>query len=321
VDDSAVGQAGPERAGLRARVAGFAAGAGRRLGATFAGRVLARYGRDDCANLAAMVAFNLMFALIPLLLAIAGVAGLLLGHSAVQQQVDVAIRRALPAGGTQAAMHGVLRSFRQSSGVLGLVSLPGLVWGGSALFGSLETALDQVFRAPRRNFVRQKLMSVAMMLVFVVVTVVSVLASSAGVTLSALPRDVLPAGALLGVLTWGIGQLVGLAGASLFFGLLLWAVPNRHMEVRWVIPGAIAGGVLFQALTLLFPVYLRFAGHGFGWGSAFGLAFLLLTWLYFTAQLILITAEITVVANALQDVEPERRRIWRSRAQPATGGR
>jgi hypothetical protein len=72
--------------------------------------------------------------------------------------------------------------------------------------------------------------------------------------------------------------------------LLYRFVPNRTFSLREVLPGALLAGVLIEALSLVFPLYQRFAGGFNTYGAQFGLFFLLATWLYLLSELLLLGA-------------------------------
>jgi membrane protein len=72
--------------------------------------------------------------------------------------------------------------------------------------------------------------------------------------------------------------------------LLYRFVPNRTFSLREVLPGALLAGVLIEALSLVFPLYARFAGSFNTYGVQFGLFFLLATWLYVLSELLLLGA-------------------------------
>jgi uncharacterized BrkB/YihY/UPF0761 family membrane protein len=62
-------------------------------------------------------------------------------------------------------------------------------------------------------------------------------------------------------------------------------------------PGALLAGVLFELLTLLFPVYLHFTGGGSTYGPLFGLFFLFMTYAYFLGLITMLGAALNSVAE------------------------
>ena len=58
--------------------------------------------------------------------------------------------------------------------------------------------------------------------------------------------------------------------------------------MRDIIPGAIAAGVLFEALTLVFPLYFRLVTNSPQWGQTFGFIFVLLFYFFLLSQIIML---------------------------------
>jgi hypothetical protein len=63
-------------------------------------------------------------------------------------------------------------------------------------------------------------------------------------------------------------------------------VPNSGLRIWHIWKGAVLGGLLFVALTQIFPLYLRFLGGGFAAYEALGIFLLLMTWFYFLGMIL-----------------------------------
>jgi YihY family inner membrane protein len=83
----------------------------------------------------------------------------------------------------------------------------------------------------------------------------------------------------------------GLATSFLLFLLLYWAVPNLRLSFGDVWPGALFAACLFIAATQLFPLYARYAPTN-RYGAFLSLVFLLTTWFYLLAHILLLGAAI-----------------------------
>jgi uncharacterized BrkB/YihY/UPF0761 family membrane protein len=106
-----------------------------------------------------------------------------------------------------------------------------------------------------------------------------VASSSVTGALVGLSREVLPFD--VPYTAFAIGWLVSLASAIMMFMILYRFVPNAPIRIWHVWKGSILAGVLFVALTQIFPLYLRFLGAGFAAYKALGVFLLLMTWFYF----------------------------------------
>ncbi len=60
-----------------------------------------------------------------------------------------------------------LTGVRHNAGILGIVSIVGLLWSGTSLFASMEFALTMIFGTHQRDTLRQRLMGLVMVLVFI----------------------------------------------------------------------------------------------------------------------------------------------------------
>lgn len=134
---------------------------------------------DWVMNLAGMLAYNLLTAILPLIVGLAAIAGLPLGNFSIRRQVIRTLSDSLPPAFRDAInLPTIVETFSQSSGLLGLLGLLGLIIGGSNLFVTMEDALNVIFRARSRSFVRQRLVAIGMVFLFAVLVVVFTVAGS-----------------------------------------------------------------------------------------------------------------------------------------------
>ena len=276
-------------------------GRGRRLAAwavnTLPGRLARRLGEDQAGTYAVVVAWNLLLAFFPIVLFLAAILGLALGHAglATRAQFESVMLSQLP---TQPQdTRDALDAIKQQPGLFFVVGLAGLMWSGSALFGAVEQAFDAIYRVPQRGFVRQKVMGVLMMLLFAAVAVLLILSSSALTLLRALPLvpdAVLAAGPVLAAAQ----PVVGIGAGLILFGAIYSVVPNRRVRVREVWPGTLLAGVGFYLLSLLFPLYLDVAGRGMNqYGKTISVLLVFMAWAYFVGLIVMLGAELNAVLH------------------------
>jgi membrane protein len=279
-----------------------------RVSRTLPARVLLRFLADDGPDHAIVIAWNALFSIFPIALALAAIASVVLGrfglrgHSAVELVVAI-IPDDLNA--QQQALDAV-DGIQRRTGVFAIVALIGFLWASSGLFGAMEQAFDHAFRCPRRPFLSQKLMSLAMMAIF------SVLALCAIGTAALLPllRSVpfvpieLQRGVEAVVLQIPVGVL---SGFVLFFVIYL-VVPNRRLVPRQVWPGALLAGVAFEALGYVFPVYLSLNRGINAYGRNFALLFVLLLFFYMLGIITVVGAELNAVLLSSRGLRSEVRR-------------
>ncbi len=260
------------------------------------GQLIRRYGEDRVALLAAAVAYNELFSMLPIMLAVLAIVGFFLRDPAALAQAESLIVGALPSQVSQSVVE-VLHTTRQEAGLFGVISLVGLFWGGSGLFGTLEVALDQIYRTPERPFVFQKLMSAGMVLLFAAMVIVIVVASSVGRVIGQLVGVVPLVGPGLALAVALAGGATSLVAAFVLCLAILSVVPSVHLPVKHTLPGALVAALGLVLVTQLFPIYLGLAGSFSQYGAVFGLFFLLMTWAYLVAQVLLLGAEINAILD------------------------
>ena len=240
-------------------------------------RVLQAFGASQAGNYASALAFNTLLAMFPLMLGILAIIGLSIRDPAADARFQALIIAAFPSTAQPEllrALHGV----KDSAGLLGIISIGGLIWSGSGIFATMEFAFAQIYGIAQRDTVRQKLMGFVMMVVLVV---------AIGVTVGA--------NALAGLLpaAWFLSFVIG-AGAMVGLLVLLYRlVPNRTYTLRELLPGALVAGVLIEVLSLVFPLYERIAGGFNTYGAQLALFFLLAAWFYLLSNLVLLGAVFT----------------------------
>jgi hypothetical protein len=104
------------------------------------------------------------------------------------------------------------------------------------------------------------------------------------------------------------------------FSTVYYVVPNRPQRWSQVWPGALLAAVLFECITLLFPLYLQL-NRGIGaYGNTFGLLFVVLTFLYFFGLTTMLGVEVNSVLYPVPAALPESRQaVWG--AAPSIEGR
>ena len=102
-------------------------------------------------------------------------------------------------------------------------------------------------------------------------------------------------------------RAISLLMMMLAFAVLLKFLPSAHMQWRDAVLGALTAAVLFEAGKRLFAFYLQHAGTANTFGAAGSLAIILM-WLYYSAAVFLLGAEVSAM-------------VARRRTQRASGWR
>src|SRR5436305_32646 len=275
---------------LSARIDGMG-----RLMESFPGRVNRKFREDHAQNWAALFAWNALLAMFPIVIFAASLLGFALRlFGAANDAVYKTIFSAIPGDPQQQTeLVKAVSGVKSQSGILLLVGLVGLLWGGSALFGSMEQAFAVIYHTRPRDFVRQKLIAFGMVLLFTVLVGVAVATSAILPALKHIPD--IPSFLYSGVSAFILQVIVGLVAGFLLFFSIYFIIPNRKQDFRKVVPGALVAGVLFEAITLLFPLYLEINNGINQYGKTFGLFFLLMTFFFFLGLITMIGVELNSV--------------------------
>jgi membrane protein len=255
-------------------------------------RVLLRFIADGGPSYAIVIAWNALFALFPITLTLATIAGFLLGRAGLGSYSVISTLIAIIPNDANAQEQALaaLNAIQRQTGVLAVVALVGFLWAASGLFGAMEDAFDHIFRCPRRDFLRQKLMSLAMMAIFTVLALAAVGTAALLPFVRSLPF--VPGQLQEGSEAMVLQVIVGvLSGFVLFFVLYL-VVPNRRLHPRSVWPGAVLAGLAFEALGYVFPLYARLNGGINRYGRTFALLFVLMLFFYLVGVITVVGAEL-----------------------------
>lgn len=244
---------------------------------------------DDCPFLAGAVAYQIFFALIPLLALIVGILAFVFGPDRAQRDLVQMLRDLYPSATAQETR--IAREVVQGRGLSLSVGLVGTVLSTMAIYGSLDRAFASVFRQEtRRTFIRGHLEAAGFVAALAVVALASFGLSFGTAALS----DAL-VNAGFGGLVWVgvrlVSPLAGLVFGFVFFYLVYRAVPRRRPPRGAAALGALVSAVLWEVAKLAFGYFTRalalFAAYG---PLAFAAG--LLTWIYVTAIIILFGAEV-----------------------------
>lgn len=253
---------------------------------------------DNIAFLAGAIAFNILVAAAPLILAALGIAGTILRL----QQTDPTetllryIFEGLPPVSEefQALVGRILRGLvEQSTGLLSIGTVF-FAWLSTRLIGTLRTALREVFDIQQgRGIIAGKLFDMKM-----VIAAGTLLALNVGitVTLELVARFGLDA---LGISTGDLrpfqlfyGRVVAFLSIWAMFLLMYRYLPPRKIHWSTAIVAATFAAVLFELLKLAFGWYVtNIADYRSTYGNLATLVVLIL-WIYYSATVFILGGEV-----------------------------
>src|SRR5579859_6553298 len=97
-----------------------------------------KFANDWVTNLAAMIAYNLLMSLFPIILALLSLAGFVIHDHWQQEQLIGQVSAILPPGAHHAIdLETMLHVARKNAGFLFVLSMVGFLWIGGNLFGTM----------------------------------------------------------------------------------------------------------------------------------------------------------------------------------------
>lgn len=253
---------------------------------------------DDAPRLGASLAYYTLFAIAPILLVATAVAGMVFGAEAVRGEIVSQLDQLIGREGAR-AVQGLLEgaSPRRAgifATVLGSVTF---VIAATGAFLELQCALNTIWRvkpksgANLRAFLIDRLRSFGLVVAIGFLLMVSLAVTAALAALSGWLARLSPSVPSV----WrGVNVLVSLAVATSLFALLYRFLPDVRLRWRDVTTGAFVTAVLFTIGQQLIGLYLGQSGVTSSYGAA-GSVMVLLLWVYYSCQILLLGAEFTRV--------------------------
>jgi membrane protein len=259
----------------------------------FLQQVMRDFSEDECASMAAALAYATLFALPSMLLIVIFVAGLVLGPRAASGEIQA--RLSAPMGPQAAAQIQLMVSNLAQNRAGGLVAtalgIVGLIFSATGVLMQLQQCLNKAWKVKVvgsgiRNFAMKRVRSGLLLVGAGILAILSVAASSA---ISALARLLpFPAAAHLGEIA------ASLAMFAIVFAAILKVMSDVQLLWRDVWVGGVFIAALFVVGKFLIALYLSHAGKASAYGAAGSLAMILM-WTYYSALILLLGVEVTQV--------------------------
>jgi membrane protein len=254
---------------------------------------------DKVSLWAAGIAFYTIFSLAPLLIIAIAIAGAVFGQEAAQNQIVEQIQGLIGKQGAQ-AVRTMIQNTQQpgSGGILATTfGVATLLLGASGVFGQLQEALNTIWDVhPQsginiKNFLEKRLLSFAIVLVIGFLLLVSLIVSAVLAAIANFFGHLFPQWIQLGQI---LNFLFSFGGTTLLFALLYKVLPDINIAWSNIWIGATTSALLFTIGKFLIGLYLGNSSIGSSYGAASSLVIVLI-WVFFSAQILLLGAEFTQV--------------------------
>jgi membrane protein len=271
------------------------------------GTALRAWWDDDAPRLGASLAYYTLFAIAPVLLVATAIAGMVFGAEAVRGEIVGQLDQLVGREGAEAVQSLLEGASQRRAGIIAtVVGGIAFVVAASGAFLELQAALNTIWRVKPnpgvhlKAFVFDRLRSFGLVvaigfLLMVSLAVTAALAALGGWLSSRAPS--IP-------LVWsGVTVLVSLIVIMALFALLYRVLPDVHLRWRDVTTGAFVTAVLFTIGQQVIGLYLGQSSVASSYGAA-GSVMILLLWVYYSCQILLLGAEFTRAYAMRRGVEP-----------------
>jgi membrane protein len=276
---------------------------------------------DGGMRLGASIAFYSMFALAPLLVIAIAVAGAVFGEAAARGEIVQQIGGLVGAQAAR-AIEALVQASAQKEQSIGASALgfATLLLAASGVFVELRNAFDKIWEPPPRGsqislFVRTRLIAFALVIGVGFLVIVSLLLSAVLAGVAAYFAHLVPALQPLLSLVDIIASTLVLTFA---FAGLIYALPATRPSARATWIGALFTAVLFSIGKYFIGLYLGRASIASAYGAA-GSFVVVVLWVYYASQILLVGAELTAVIDRRRGGAQERRRIQRRASDRSPG--
>lgn len=248
------------------------------------------------ARLGAALAYYSVFSLGPLIVIVISIGGLVFGQAAVRGEVSAQIATLLGETGARAVEAMLVAASRPFEGTIAtLIGVGVLVFAALGVVVQLKDALNTVWevKPPASGgvwaFVRTYLVSLAAIVALGFLLMISLVMTAA---LAATGKYAAP---YMPELTLHLISSIGsFAVTTVLFAMIFKWLPDTHVAWRDVWLGAAVTAILFNIGKFLIGLYIGKQGLESVYGAAASIVVLLL-WVYYSAQILLLGAEFTRV--------------------------
>jgi len=265
----------------------------------FAKTVVTQFFEDEPFQLASSLSYYSIFSLAPLLIIAIGVAGLVFGREAAQNQIVEALSGMIGQDSAKAVQDMIQNASEKpksgvTSTILGIVAL---LFGAGGVVGQLQTSINTIWGVAAKTgqgvwgFIRTRFLSFAMVLAigFLLLVSLAITAFVAGLS------QVM--GGLFGgakIIAHVLELVVSFGLVTVLFAMIYKFLPDVKIQWRDVWIGAALTSVLFTIGKFLIGLYLGTSGVTSTFGAAGSLITVLL-WVFYSSLIFFLGAEFTQV--------------------------
>ncbi len=248
--------------------------------------------RDDASQLAAALAFYTVVSLAPTIIIVIAVSGLAFGKEEVQGQIVEKTTEWIGEIGAKLIQTLIASTSEHTPSIIAtIVGVVTILLGATRLFVQLQSALNRIWGVkPKpgrgiKGIIRDRLLSFAILMGIGFLLLVLIVLSATLALLSKYFGYQLPTPV-------SVFPILDFIISTLLFATIYKVLPDVKIAWSNVWIGATVTSLLFTIGKFLIGLYLSRSGVASAYGAA-GSLFVLLIWLYYSAQIFLLGAEFT----------------------------
>jgi membrane protein len=252
-------------------------------------------------ELAAALSYYTLLSLAPLVLMAVAVAGLIFERATVEGRIVTEMRLLMGEDGSEVVRTVLRHASDPEKGTLSvLVGGAVLLFGATTVFVQLQNSLNRIWKTEAGpaaagdllwHFVKERLLSLAMVLSVGFLLLVSLMVSAA---VAAFGETAL--GGIKGAehMLEGVNTLISLVVVTLLFATMFKVLPDAPVAWRDVWVGAVTTSALFTVGKIAIGIYLGRATIGSPYGAA-GSLVVMTVWVYYASMIVFLGAELTYI--------------------------
>lgn len=250
--------------------------------------------RAEVGRQSAELAYYILLALFPVLLALANVIPLLpLPTEQILGYVELAVPSEV---GT--VIIPILEGYL-NGGSGGAISFGVIfsLWPASKAFSVFQNVLNQVYDAkPRKNFIITRVFSFITAVLLVTLMGLVAFAFVFGREILELVQSILPVD-IFGIITAfaQVRWIIAFAVLIFILAFVYFFVPNVKWKLKNALPGAVVATIGFLLISQLFSVYISLAGGASLGTGTIGVFIVLMVWLYLLGMVFILGGVVNVI--------------------------
>ena len=254
--------------------------------------------QDNAQTLGAALAFYAAFSLAPLLIIVIAIFGFMLGKETIQVEILRRAQELIGAQGAAAVKMMIKAAYRPGTGLTAtIIGSVVILVGSTSALAMLKQALNIIWgvspdpETPIWNLVKERLLSFVMILVIGLLLVLSLLLSLVLSFLTGFVQNLVPVPVFF---IQSANLVLSFLLITLLCAMVYKILPDVTIAWSDVWVGSATTAVLFTAGKFLFSLFLARSSISSAFGAASSLVIILM-WIYYSAQMLFIGAELTQV--------------------------